>query len=408
MALLRERAVLIYPFLDDCLGRNACLEQLVWGRDRTLQILQEAGFIINLKKSHLTPSQDLTFIGAHFRTDLGMVYLPCERAQALAAYSKTFRVGSYKTAREYMRFLGFIASTLEVVPHARLRMRPLQLYLLSKWRPVSEDYNAKIMVKRDLLPHLQWWQSLSNLRKGVRLNPLPVDITVTTDASMSGWGGHTAQKSVQGTWSPHDRLLHINILEMKAVALTLKALCPLLQGKHLLIRTDNTSVLNYINHQGGVKSPSLCLHTWSLLLWCQEHQISLEAIHIAGVDNVLADTLSRTVSKHSEWSLRKGVVHQIFHHLGTPNIDLFATKENSKLQVFCSWKWDPQAYHQDALSLQWGRGLHYAYPPLDLLPMVIQKACRENASLILIAPWWPKRSWFPGLLMLLSVSLTPL
>jgi hypothetical protein len=82
-------------------------------------------------------------------------------------------------------------------------------------------------------------------------------------------------------------------------------------------------------------------------------------------------------------------------------MDLFATAENRQLQAFCSYKWDPLAYHQDALSLQWGSGLLYAYPPLDILPMVIQKIGRDSTTLILIAPWWPKRSWFLGLLALL-------
>jgi hypothetical protein len=188
---------------------------------------------------------------------------------------------------------------------------------------------------------------------------------------------------------------------MKAVTLTLKAFLPHIKGKHLLIRTDNTSVLNYINHQGGVKSPSLCMHTWVLLQWCIDNKITLKAIHIAGVDNILADTLSRTVARHSEWSIQKRVAYQIFHHLGTPNIDLFATQENKQVPIFCSWKSDPLAYQQDGLSLQWGRGLLYAYPPLGLLPVVIQKVAQEEATMILIAPWWPRRSWFPGLLALL-------
>jgi hypothetical protein len=114
MALIRLRTCFIYPYLDDCLGRDSDLAQLSRGRDLTLLTLKQAGFIINLKKSNLEPTQDLAFIGAQFRTDLGMVFLPMDRAKALIAFCKTFRVGMYKTAREYMRLLGFIASTLDM------------------------------------------------------------------------------------------------------------------------------------------------------------------------------------------------------------------------------------------------------------------------------------------------------
>ena len=40
-----------------------------------IQVLVHAGFIVNLKKSELTQSQDLVCIGVRFRTDLSRLYL---------------------------------------------------------------------------------------------------------------------------------------------------------------------------------------------------------------------------------------------------------------------------------------------------------------------------------------------
>ena len=43
----------------------------------------------------------------------------------------------------------------------------------------------------------------------------------------------------------------------------------------------------------------------------------------------------------------------------------------------------------------------YMFPPLPLLNKVIQKLrTTQAAEVILIAPWWPKQSWFPHLLRL--------
>ncbi len=47
-------------------------------------------------------------------------------------------------------------------------------------------------------------------------------------------------------------------LELKAVFLALKDFQPQLERQHVLIRTDNTSVVSYINHQKGIRSRALC------------------------------------------------------------------------------------------------------------------------------------------------------
>ena len=47
-----------------------------------------------------------------------------------------------------------------------------------------------------------------------------------------------------------------------------------------------------------------------------------------------------------------------------------------------------------------GRSM-YMFPPFPLLSKVIQKLQdTQEAEVILIAPWWPKQSWFPHLLRL--------
>ena len=66
VAWLRLMGVQLYPYLDDILILGELpreVEQLV---QTTIQVLTRAGFIVNLKKSDLTPTQDLVYIGARF------------------------------------------------------------------------------------------------------------------------------------------------------------------------------------------------------------------------------------------------------------------------------------------------------------------------------------------------------
>ena len=80
------------------------------------------------------------------------------------------------------------------------------------------------------------------------------------------------------------------------------------KGKVVLVRSDNFTVVTYINKEGGTKSPTLCYLTWDIAHWCKARHISLKAAHIAGVKNTQADLLSRKRVQHSEWRLHSGVL----------------------------------------------------------------------------------------------------
>ena len=92
---------------------------------------------------------------------------------------------------------------------------------------------------------------------------------------------------------------------------------------------------------------------------------------------------------------------RIFGLWGTPEADMFATLSNSHLPRFMSPVPEPRALAVDALSQDWQGRSMYMFPPFPLLNKVIQKLrSTQEAEVILIAPWWPKQSWFPHLLRL--------
>ena len=58
-------------------------EEVAQSVQKTIQVLAQAGFVVNLKKSELVPTQDLVYIGVRFWTDLGRLYFPELRIQVL-------------------------------------------------------------------------------------------------------------------------------------------------------------------------------------------------------------------------------------------------------------------------------------------------------------------------------------
>ncbi len=66
-----------------------------------------------------------------------------------------------------------------------------------------------------------------------------------------------------------------------------------LRGYHVLVYSDNTSVVSYINYQGDLWSRPLCKLVCQILLWSQGKLLSLRAAYIPGAHNIGADILSR-------------------------------------------------------------------------------------------------------------------
>lgn len=183
---------------------------------------------------------------------------------------------------------------------------------------------------------------------------------------------------------------------MEAVFLTLKHFQRQIQNKTVLIRCDNTTVVYYVNKQGGTKSPRLCYKTWAI-----SQNIKLKAAHIAGKLNVLGDHLSRVTIRQTEWMLNKEIVQTIFQMRGHPLVTMFASVHNRQTQIYFTWYPHNQAYALDALTIPWEGMFLYAYSPLCLIPKVLQHIRQNNCQVILIAPFCPRRRCYTELLQLL-------
>ena len=148
--------------------------------------------------------------------------------------------------------IGLLASTEKMVPEGRLHMRPFQLHLKEHWR-YSQSLDNLLPLTESIAAHLDWWQNPSNVMKGADLHPKDHSIQLFTDASNEGWGAHLDQNSSKGLSSDWEKRLHINVLELKAVSLALRDFKDQCQNQTVLVATDNSTVVAYINKQGGTQ-----------------------------------------------------------------------------------------------------------------------------------------------------------
>ena len=401
--MAQARGIRIHQYLDDWLVRAPDQETCQLHTQTLLALCHELGWVVNMEKSELTPQQVFNFVGYRFDLLSGRVLPTQDRWVALQQKLQFIKGRDCCSVRQFMSLIGLLTATEKQVWAGRLHMRPVQWHLKRHWH-VPESLEKIIPVPLSLHPHLDWWLDKTNVLKGQPLHPLQHALQIFTDASNEGWGAHLGGSTARGVWSESESRLHINFLELKAVLLALKSFEKQCKGQIVLIATDNTTVVSYINKEGGMRSGSLCALLWRLLSWCHPRKIILRARHIPGRLNVIADKLSRHNQViQTEWCLSQQVFNRLCSNWGQPQIDLFATRFNHKLPKFVSPVPDSTAWAVDALSLSWSNLDVYAFPPVSLLSQVISKLVDQGFHrMILIAPGWPNMPWFWDLISLSS------
>ena len=392
----------LHQYLDDWVLRHQCKVTLAQHRDKLLTLCQRLGLVINPKKSELTPQQDFVFVGYRYQTKLGIVLPSQERIDKICLLVSLFCHQRTQPALLWQSLLGLMSSSEKLIPLARLHMRCLQQDLKSQWSQVSDSADQLVHVSELSMRDLRWWLNWSNLTVGCPFRPPTPTVHLFTDASKKGWGAHWDYAVVSGQWSGESLSWHINVQEMEAVILAMSHWQSRMQNPVVLVASDNSTVVSYINKQGGTRSLSLTMQVRRLLLWCHANVIQLRARHIPGKMNVLADSLSRAGQiLPTEWSLSPRVFRALCQLWESPLVDLFATRWNHKLPQFVSPIPDPSAWQVDALSMDWDQLYGYAYPPTALIPHVLSKVASHHCKLMLVVPMWPDKSWFPDLLNLL-------
>ena len=193
---------------------------------------------------------------------------------------------------------------------------------------------------------------------------------VTTDASLMAWGGIHEGVSVRGHWSVDLHQSHINFLELLAVYLSLKHFLPSLMGHHVLVRTDNTTMVTCINRQGGLRSHQLYMLARKLILWICSRLLSLRVTHVPGALNTGAPVCR-------EWTLHPEIVEQIWACYSRAAVDLFTSRGNMQCMLFYSLRSMDAPLGVDALVHIWLHEPFYAFPPLALIPPTVSRV-REH------------------------------
>jgi hypothetical protein len=293
--------------------------------------------------------------------------------------------------------IGKIVAAFPGTRFGKLHYRELERCKSQALVTCKGNYLGSMSLTPEAKLELIWWVENIDDSFNVLTEPSP-NFRLQSDASGLGWGATDGTTSIGGQWNEIEKQKavnnEINFLELLAVFLAVKAFCSHRQNTTILVQVDNTTAVAYINGMGGSKSVNCNLLARDLWAWCIVRNIWIQAVHIPGVLNVVADTKSRKFNLQTEWKLNVDIFKRLCHIFGTPSIDLFASRLNAQLARYISWHPDPEAESVDAFSVNWGVENFYAFPPFCLISKCLQKIFTEQATGLLIVPYWPTQPWF--------------
>ena len=169
-------------------------------------------------------------------------------------------------------------------------------------------------------------------------------VIIQTDTSLTGWEAVCNGVQTSGKWSEEERTLHINVLELLAIKLALLSFTMGEKVKAIHYQIEDKVALSYLLKMEGTKNEHVIRLSKEIWYYLLNHKMAITAEILPSVLNTVADRESRKKTDSSEWLLHPKVFQEFSWLLGSPTIDLFASRLCQKLEQMSSLCISPFQY----------------------------------------------------------------
>ena len=288
----RRGASPLFHYLDDFLtvGRPQS-DQCASNMQIMKQACSDTGTPIEPDKCE-GPATVMGFLGLELDTEKLEMRLPQDKLHNLLEAMSSWRGRKACRKRELLSLIGSLSHACKAVRPGRAFLR--RLIDLSS---VVKHLDHYVRLSRSARSDIEWWYRFASKWNGSAMMSVvsrnQPDITVSSDASGSwGCGALCGSLWFQLKWAGAVVDSHITVKELVPIVIAAAIWGEQWAGSTVLANCDNAAVVAIIN-QGSSKDQE-CMHLMRCLSFiAAQFNFNLVAAHIKGVDNTLADALSR-------------------------------------------------------------------------------------------------------------------
>ena len=258
------------------------------------RVCTELGMPVEPSKTE-GPATRITFLGMELDSEAMVIRLPQEKLDRLQSSLASWSVKKHGKKRDLLSLIGLLAHACKAVRAGRSFLRRL-IDLSTTVRTL----NRHIRLNKEARSDIQWWRQFCAEWNGVAMmtsvNKVPGGtLSICSDASGSwGCGAVFGPDWFQLRWQ--------GLGEAQQYGITAKELLPVVvatavwgqqwQGQTVKAWCDNSAVVAIVN-SGSSRNPE-AMHLRRCLAFLEARwQCHIVCAHIKGVDNSVADALSR-------------------------------------------------------------------------------------------------------------------
>ena len=289
---LRRDGHIVTFYLDDSwqCGRNfkICSKTC----QATFKLITSCGFIPNMQKSKLIPSQKIVALGTVIDSVSMTISLPKEKEEGIMELISDVLHSTWFPIRHLAKLIGKLISCTVVCPLGKLYYRDLEKVKIRALNLNLHNYDKKCKLSEPAINELFWWQqNLPNCTSPIfRPNP---HVTMTFDACNYGWASCLNSTIANGHFTEKEKDFSINTKETLAIYYGFKSFAHYLTDCHVHLKSDNTTAISFVKNFGGMSSELRLKITRDLWNCAVDQNTWLSISHIPGILNIESDIGSR-------------------------------------------------------------------------------------------------------------------
>jgi hypothetical protein len=307
-------------YIDDLAGLG--LPKDAYKAYNTLGVILSDLGVEEAQEKSCPPSPVMEFLGVEFHVPSMSMRVTPERVQEILCLVESWLQKKKASKRELQSLIGKLQFVSKCIRPGRIFVSRLLLLLPSLSKP-HHKFHITIETRKDLL----WWRKFLTHFNGVSLIPDMIwsspDSVFSTDACLQSAGGFCQQEYFSAAFPQFiiSQNFNINILELLTIMVAIKVWGHNIKDRRVQIYCDNQASCIVLN-SGRTKNPIMLSIIREIAYLSTMFNCQIRALHISGVNNRMADLMSRAPIDNNSKRLLESELNEGWKRLPVQN-DLF-------------------------------------------------------------------------------------